>query len=131
MSTESFSQDKLSFNDLSKQESSVINNKGTEMPFTGKFKNFYEKGTYICKKCGAALYSSSSKFKSDCGWPSFDDEIKGAINKYPDPDGMRTEIECANCGAHLGHVFTGEGYTAKDVRTLCEFNFDRFCTRTA
>ena len=116
MSTESFSQEKLSYNDLSKQESSVINNKGTEMPFTGKYTNFYEKGTYVCKKCGAALFMSSSKFKSDCGWPSFDDEIKGAVNKYPDPDGVRIEIECANCGAHLGHVFTGEGLTAKNVR---------------
>lgn len=116
MGTRSFSQVKLPFNELSKQESYVIDNKGTESPFTGKFNDFYEKGTYICRKCGAALYSSTSKFKSDCGWPSFDDEIKGAVNRYPDPDGNRTEIECASCGAHLGHVFTGEGYTPKDVR---------------
>ena len=116
MSTQSFSQEKLSFNDLSKQESQVINNKGTEIPFSGKLTNFYGEGTYVCKKCGAALYQSSSKFKSDCGWPSFDDEIKGAVNRYPDPDGMRTEIECANCGAHLGHVFSGEGFTPKNTR---------------
>lgn len=116
MSTNSFSQEKLIYNDLSKQESAVINNKGTEAPFTGKYTNHSEKGTYICKKCGAALYYSSSKFKSDCGWPSFDDEIKGAVNKFPDPDGMRTEIECANCGAHLGHVFIGERLTAKNTR---------------
>ncbi len=116
MSTQSFSQDKLSNNELSKQESRVIDSKGTELPNTGKYNNFYEMGTYVCKKCGTALYASTSKFKSDCGWPSFDDEIKGAVNRYPDPDGMRTEIECANCGAHLGHVFTGEGFTAKNIR---------------
>jgi len=116
MSTQSFSQEKLSNNDLSKQESYVIDKKGTEAPFTGKYTDYSGKGTYVCKKCGAALYYSSSKFKSDCGWPSFDDEIKGAVNRYPDPDRMRTEIECANCGAHLGHVFTGEHFTAKNVR---------------
>jgi peptide methionine sulfoxide reductase msrA/msrB len=116
MSTNSFSQEKLPFNDLSKQESHVINNKGTEAPFTGKYTDYSEKGTYLCKKCGAALYYSSSKFKSDCGWPSFDDEIKGAVNRYPDPDGLRTEIECANCGAHLGHVFLGERLTDKNTR---------------
>ncbi len=116
MSTQSFSQDKLSNNELSKQESRVIDSKGTELPFTGKYNNFYEMGTYVCKKCGAALYASTSKFKSDCGWPSFDDEIKGAVKRYPDPDGMRIEIECTNCGAHLGHVFTGEGFTAKNIR---------------
>lgn len=116
MSTNSFSQEKLFYNDLSKQESYVINNKGTEAAFTGKYTNHTEKGTYICKKCGAALYYSSSKFQSDCGWPSFDDEIKAAVNRFPDPDGVRTEIECANCGAHLGHVFTGERLTAKNIR---------------
>jgi len=116
MSTQSFSQEKLSYNDLSKQESSIIDKKGTEAPFTGKYTDYSGNGTYVCKKCGAALYYSSSKFKSDCGWPSFDDEIKGAVNRYPDPDGMRTEIECANCGAHLGHVFTGERFTAKNIR---------------
>ena len=116
MSTESFSQEKLPFNTLSKQEAFVIDNKGTEAPFTGKYTDYSGKGTYVCKKCGSALYYSSSKFKSDCGWPSFDDEIKGAVNRFTDPDGMRTEIECANCGAHLGHVFTGERLTAKNVR---------------
>jgi peptide methionine sulfoxide reductase msrA/msrB len=116
MSEESFSQEKLPYNDLTKEESSVINNKGTEYPFTGKFTKFSDRGTYVCKKCGAALYYSSDKFESDCGWPSFDDEIKGAVKRFPDADGMRTEIECANCGAHLGHVFTGEKLTAKNVR---------------
>jgi peptide methionine sulfoxide reductase msrA/msrB len=116
MSEESYSQEKLHLNDLTKAESHVINDKGTETPFTGKFTNFSEKGTYICKKCGAALYFSSDKFESSCGWPSFDDEIKDAVVRIPDADGMRTEIECASCGAHLGHVFTGEHLTAKDIR---------------
>ena len=116
MSEQSYSQEKLKFNDLTKAESSVINEKGTEAPFKGKYTDFKEKGTYICKKCGAALYYSSDKFESDCGWPSFDNEIKGAVVRIPDQDGMRTEIECANCGAHLGHVFTGEHLTAKNVR---------------
>jgi peptide methionine sulfoxide reductase msrA/msrB len=116
MSTELFSQDKLSYYDLTKQESFVINNKGTEAPFTGKYTNHKDKGTYVCKKCGSALYYSTAKFQSDCGWPSFDDEIKGAVNRIPDPDGMRTEIQCSNCGAHLGHVFTGERFTTKNVR---------------
>ena len=116
MTTNSLSQEKLPFNELSGQEARVIEKKGTEAPFTGKYNNFSESGTYICKKCGAALYNSSFKFKSDCGWPSFDDEIKGAVNRYPDPDGVRTEIECASCGAHLGHVFTGERLTDKNIR---------------
>lgn len=116
MTTKSFSQEKLPLNNLTKAESYVINNKGTETPFTGKYTDYREKGTYLCKKCGAALYYSSGKFESDCGWPSFDDEIKGAVKRSPDPDGMRTEITCASCGAHLGHVFTGERMTPKNIR---------------
>jgi len=116
MSEKSESQEKLKYYDLTSVESNVINNKGTEAPFIGKFTKSTEKGTYICKKCGAALYYSTDKFQSDCGWPSFDNEIKGAVNRFPDADGMRTEIECANCGAHLGHVFTGEHLTAKNMR---------------
>jgi peptide methionine sulfoxide reductase msrA/msrB len=116
MNEESFSQEKLPYFDLSKEESYVINDKGTEYPNTGKYNKYKETGTYICKKCGAALYNSTGKFESDCGWPSFDDEIKGAVKRLPDPDGMRTEIECASCGAHLGHVFTGERLTSKNVR---------------
>ena len=101
---------------LSKEEESVIIHKGTEAPFTGKYYAFWDKGTYVCKRCGAPLYRSESKFEAGCGWPSFDDEIPGAVKKFPDPDGMRTEIQCANCGAHLGHVFTGERFTQKNTR---------------
>lgn len=114
--TKSYSQEKLQYNDLSKTESYVINNKGTEAPFTGKYTDNREKGTYICKKCGSALYYSSAKFESECGWPSFDDEIPGAVDRFSDADGIRTEITCASCGAHLGHVFTGERLTPKNIR---------------
>lgn len=116
MSTESYSQEKLPFNNLSKSESAVIENKGTERPFTGLYNEHSEKGTYVCKKCGAALYHSTDKFVSQCGWPSFDDEIEGAVKRVPDADGRRTEIVCASCGAHLGHVFTGEKLTSKNIR---------------
>lgn len=90
--------------------------KDTEAPFSGKYYSFWEKGTYVCKRCGSALYRSESKFEAGCGWPSFDDEIPDAVKKTTDADGVRTEITCANCGAHLGHVFTGEGFTEKNVR---------------
>jgi peptide methionine sulfoxide reductase msrA/msrB len=116
MEAELFSQEKLNFYDLTKFESSVINNKGTEKPFTGKYNNFNGEGTYICKKCGFTLYYSGSKFDSGCGWPGFDEEIDNAVKRLPDSDGIRTEIECANCGAHLGHVFTGEYFTHKNLR---------------
>lgn len=101
---------------LTEEEKRVILYKGTERPFTGKYDKFNEKGTYVCKQCGAPLYRSEDKFDSGCGWPAFDNEIPGAVKRIPDPDGRRTEIVCANCGAHLGHVFTGEGFTPTDTR---------------
>jgi methionine-R-sulfoxide reductase len=104
------------FKKLSPQEERVIVNKRTETPFTGKYFAFWDKGTYVCKRCGAKLYRSENKFEANCGWPSFDEEIPGAVKRMPDPDGKRTEIECVNCGAHLGHVFTGEGFTQKNTR---------------
>lgn len=101
---------------LTKEEENVSVNKGTETPFTGKYFAFWERGIYICKRCGVKLYRSENKFEANCGWPSFDDEIPGAVKRLPDPDGTRTEIQCANCGAHLGHVFMGEGFTEKNTR---------------
>lgn len=101
---------------LTKEERIVIIGKGTEAPFTGKYVNHHSEGTYLCRQCGAELFLSSQKFDSHCGWPSFDDAIEGAVRRIPDPDGLRTEIVCANCGGHLGHVFIGEGFTAKDTR---------------
>ncbi len=106
----------MNYNKLTPEEEKVILYKGTEQAFTGKYYNNKEKGTYVCKRCGAALYNSSDKFDSHCGWPSFDDEIKGAVKRIPDADGRRTEIVCANCGGHLGHVFIGEELTPKDTR---------------
>jgi len=103
---------------LSPEEEEVIVHKGTEMPFSGEYEHNFKPGTYICKRCGAPLYNSGDKFDARCGWPSFDDEIPGAVNRLPDHDAgeERTEIQCAKCEAHLGHVFVGEGFTAKNTR---------------
>lgn len=110
------SEKKLELRKLTEEEEDVIVRKGTEVPFTGQYYGFWERGTYVCRRCGSPLYRSESKFEGNCGWPSFDDEIPGAVKRVPDPDGVRTEIQCAKCGAHLGHVFIGEGFTAKDTR---------------
>jgi peptide methionine sulfoxide reductase msrA/msrB len=114
--SQSIKPEPMTFHKLTPEEERVIVHKGTERPFTGKYNNFSENGTYVCKRCGTALYKSSDKFRSECGWPSFDDEIKGSVKRVPDADGRRTEIICAACGAHLGHVFTGEGFTEKNTR---------------
>ncbi len=106
----------MKYNELNDEEKYVIENKGTEYPFTGKYNDFYQKGIFTCKKCNAPLYKSEDKFKSGCGWPSFDDEIQGAVKRVPDRDGRRVEIVCASCGGHLGHVFEGEELTAKNTR---------------
>ena len=106
----------MEYNKLTKEEERVIVHKGTEMPFTGEYDNNKESGTYKCRRCNTPLYRSVDKFDSHCGWPSFDDEIPGAVKHLPDADGHRIEIVCSNCDAHLGHVFKGERFTAKNTR---------------
>jgi len=106
----------MKYNDLTAEEIRVIENKGTEMPFSGKYDGFYEAGIYNCKKCNAPLFTSEDKFDSGSGWPSFDDAIPNAVKTISDADGYRVEIVCANCGGHLGHVFMGEQLTPKSRR---------------
>lgn len=109
-------EENMKYNELNEAEKRVIEDKGTEAPFTGEYWNHFKDGVYKCKRCGSVLYRSEDKFSSSCGWPSFDDEISGAVKHQVDADGRRTEIICANCGAHLGHVFSGEGFTDKNTR---------------
>jgi len=108
--------DKSTYNPLSAEERQVIERKGTERAFSGEYDDFYEKGVYLCRRCNAELYRSDDKFDAHCGWPAFDQEIPDAVTHLPDPDGMRIEVECANCGGHLGHVFIGERLTPTNAR---------------
>jgi peptide-methionine (R)-S-oxide reductase len=106
----------MNYNKLTREQERVITHKATEAPFTGEYDEFYEDGTFICRRCNAPLFSSSSKFNAGCGWPSFDESLSNAIKRIPDPDEVRTEIQCTNCGGHLGHEFLGEGLTDKNTR---------------
>jgi methionine-R-sulfoxide reductase len=109
-------EDPATWRKLTREEERVIVHKGTERPFSGEYEHHRGVGTYVCKRCGNALYRSQDKFDAGCGWPSFDLEIPGAVRRLTDPDGERTEIECARCGAHLGHVFLGERFTPRNTR---------------
>jgi peptide-methionine (R)-S-oxide reductase len=106
----------MNYNKLTREQERVITHKATEAPFTGEYDEFYEDGTFICRRCNAPLFSSRSKFNAGCGWPSFDESLSNAIKRIPDLDGVRTEIQCTNCGGHLGHEFLGEGLTDKNTR---------------
>ncbi len=103
-------------NALTPEEEDVIAHKGTEIAFSGEYDDFFKDGTFICRRCNAPLFTSKSKFDAGCGWPSFDENYPGAVKRIPDEDGERTEIQCANCSAHLGHVFEGEQLTEKNTR---------------
>lgn len=106
----------MHLNPLTPEEEEVIVNKGTEKRFSGEYEHMEDEGAYVCKRCDAKLYESKDKFDAKCGWPSFDEEVEGAVTRTLDADGMRTEITCTSCGAHLGHVFQGEGMTPKNIR---------------
>ena len=125
-STTNQTADKQTYNKLTPQEESVLLHKATDRPFTGEYYEKKDKGIYICRRCNAPLYRSDDKFDSHCGWPSFDDEIPGAVKRVTDADGERTEIICTNCGGHLGHVFLNEGLTSKETRHCVNTSSIRF-----
>ncbi len=119
------------FRELNPLEEQVILRKGTERAFTGAYTDLEDAGTYYCRQCDSPLYSSEDKFHSGCGWPAFDTELPGAVTRIPDPDGMRTEIVCSTCNAHLGHVFLGEVLHRYRNAPLCEFHFHGVPSRDA
>ena len=122
--------ERATYNELTPRERHVIEDRGTEQAFSGEYDDFYEAGTYLCRRCDAELYRSSDKFDAHCGWPAFDDEVAGAVRRLPDPDGFRIEIECTGCGGHLGHVFLDEGLTTKNTRHCVNSLSMRFAPAT-
>ncbi|MFA9262306.1 MAG: methionine-R-sulfoxide reductase [Undibacterium sp.] len=106
----------MSWNTLSLEEARIIVGQGTEAPFTGEYDPLFRPGIYLCRRCNTPLYDAKAKFDAGCGWPAFDADFPGAVKRLTDADGRRTEIRCAHCDAHLGHVFEGEHLTEKDTR---------------
>lgn len=106
----------MKWNKLTDEVKRVIEDKGTEAPFTGEYDSFYQPGTFVCRRCNTPLFSSRAKFDAGCGWPAFEDCYPGAVKEVADPDGSRTEIQCMSCGGHLGHVFRGEHLTRANTR---------------
>ena len=121
----------MPYNPLTPAEQNIIEHKGTETPFSGEYDDFYQEGTFICRRCDSPLFSSKAKFDAGCGWPAFDAHFPDAVTRLPDADGHRVEIQCSHCGAHLGHVFTGEQLTDKNTRHCVNSLSLRFVPRSS